>query len=1328
MAAILGFMLLAIQRQIGWSSALALPLVAIFGLGLAVIMALRHRDDKTDLRSIAHSLEARHPELDGRLITAVQQEPRNDGRLDFLQIRLIEEAVRESERTNWPELIPNARLQTAKLAHWVALLVLLAVLWDLRTVSGPHLLARISESTVTVTPGDTILEKGNSLVVLARFNGPLPPGVELVFGGGSSDSKRIPLVKSLADPMFGGSVPEVASNLVYHVEYAGQRTRDYNVKVFEYPRLERADADLSFPEYTRQPPKRIEDTKRISAVEGSRLDLSLQLNKPVVSAQFVARDKAHKTISMVVESNRPAAALKQFLLENSMAYDLNLVDAEGRTNKVAAQFVFEVLTNRTPELRLASPRGDLRPSPLEEINFEGTVWDDFGVQAYGLGYTLAGTETKFIELGQDVPAKEKRTFKHLLHLEELGVQPDQLLAWFVWADDTGPDGQIRRTTGDLYFAEVRPFDEIFREGMAMDGQSGQQQQRQGGQGARLAELQKQIINATWRLQRDHAGAKKSSERGHQSGRVGASSRGSLAVGESSGRTSASPGTLSYSKQQGLLAVIPLTLFLTQADEPEDTAASAPRSAPKRATSAGPPTYEDDAIVVRDSQAQALQEANAASRRQQDPRGTILWSAATREMERALARLNEATNSPQALAEAVAAEQAAYQALLKLQQHEYQVSRSSRSQSGGGKGDQMQRQLEQMDMTQSENRYETQRQAQKPQTAQRNEDLQVMSRLQELARRQQDLNDRLKELQTALQEAKNDQEREEIKRRLKRLQEEEQQMLADVDEVRQRMDRPENQSRMTEERRQLEQTRQDVQKAAEAAGQGSPSQALASGTRAQRQFQDMREQMRKENSNQFAEDLKEMRSQARELARQQEEITRKLEQGDSDKNRKSLSDSNDRQKLLDQLAHQKELMTNLTERASQVSQQAEDAEPLLSHELYDTVRKFNQDTSRNVKETEAELMNRGMMTQSAYDRLKDPTEQDGAKLLDLTSELLRLDAGQKAAGIAQRSKSGIDELKRGVERAAESVLGDDTEALRQAEQQLDQLTEQLKRELARTQSAGPGTNEQQQAGNSLGGTNEPGRSLSSLGDTNIPSAGEASAQGRAGQTDSRQPGKSDRPGGQNAPGLQNEKSQSSSQQASTQEQTGQTSGDSQQPGQSQGRGQGAQGDSSQLAQDGRDRNTSNSSRRGNTAGGSRNNWTGGGAEGGDWTDYLHRDWNKLPDQPFTGPITGNDYGPWADGLRDVEEMIDAPDLRNEVAKARERVRLLRQEYKRDLKKPDWAVVNLQIVKPLVEVRNRIADELARRENSDALVPIDRDPVPNRYSDLVRKYYEELGKAR
>ena len=78
--------------------------------------------------------------------------------------------------------------------------------------------------------------------------------------------------------------------------------------------------------------------------------------------------------------------------------------------------------------------------------------------------------------------------------------------------------------------------------------------------------------------------------------------------------------------------------------------------------------------------------------------------------------------------------------------------------------------------------------------------------------------------------------------------------------------------------------------------------------------------------------------------------------------------------------------------------------------------------------------------------------------------------------------------------------------------------------------------------------------------------------------------------------------------------------------------------------------------------------------------------------------------------------------------RDRARVIREEFKRDQKRPDWAVVRLQLLDPLTQVRDRIADELARRQSREALVPIDRDPVPNQYSDLVRRYYEELGKQK
>ena len=69
-----------------------------------------------------------------------------------------------------------------------------------------------------------------------------------------------------------------------------------------------------------------------------------------------------------------------------------------------------------------------------------------------------------------------------------------------------------------------------------------------------------------------------------------------------------------------------------------------------------------------------------------------------------------------------------------------------------------------------------------------------------------------------------------------------------------------------------------------------------------------------------------------------------------------------------------------------------------------------------------------------------------------------------------------------------------------------------------------------------------------------------------------------------------------------------------------------------------------------------------------------------------------------------------------------------EFKRHSVDPNWDLVKSKIGTPLAELRDRLTEELARRESKENLVPIDRDPVPQKYAERVRRYYEELGRSR
>ena len=805
-----------------------------------------------------------------------------------------------------------------------------------------------------------------------------------------------------------------------------------------------------------------------------------------------------------------------------------------------------------------------------------------------------------------------------------------------------------------------------------------------------------------------------------------------------------------------------------------------RPASAKATPKLSGNFESDAGVLIESQEKALEMAKGLAEKADSPRAQAALTEVVKQMERALKMLEEAKVEPKKLEAAVAAQQSSYQALLKLAEREIRVSekKSSKGSKGGEQG--RQGQLDQLELKMNQNRYEQQKQAkaEPQQSPEQKENLQFMSRLRELAQRQGDLNERLKELQTALQEAKNEQEKEEIRRRLKRLQEEQKQMLAELDELKQRAEKPENQQRMAETKDKLDQTRDAAQKAAEQMEKGNVSQALASGTRAQRDLQEMRDDLRKKNANQFAEDMKQLRQEARDIAQKQEELGKQLTATPQQNKKKSLTEPSAKSELPQELAEQNKRLTSLVDRATQIAEQSENAEPLLHRQLYDTIRKQAQNEAQNLKETKNDLARRGMLTRGMYDLLEKASADGATKSLEIAGELAKNGLTNPASAVEQRARQGIEEMRKGVERAAEGVLGDETEAMKQAAKTLDALTRQLEREIARGQGKDGKEGEPQegqqpdgQKGKQAQGEGkQPGKQTAKQGEGK---GGKDSKDGKDGKQGEAQAGAE--PGEGNQPGEKGGKQGSKSGQDGKQGEEGSKAGQAgkqgegkdgksgqggqqpgdkdgkggqqpggkdgkdgkggkqgEQPGEGQGKGGGSgqqPGGESPGQPDGKQ---ANAGQRGAKDGSLNGNQRGGtnqrGGDRGGWEGILPAGIIAERGGEQAGPITSErGYAEFSDRLRDVEEMVDSSELRNQLQTVRERLRAERIEFKRTgLEPTKWDLVRIQVMKPLVEVRQRIEEELAKRDNREAMVPIDRDPVPGRFSELVRKYYENLGK--
>ncbi|WP_437185214.1 hypothetical protein SH668x_002312 [Planctomicrobium sp. SH668] len=1244
------------QYTMGWIAVLfGVPLVLI----AAVIKASRRQRDFLDAAIL---IEKNYPELDSRLITAIQQRPEQEQwNLTFLQTELLSQVFGQLRQQNWHQAVGSREFWLAHAANAVAVVVCLVLLppWS-HLESGPNtdappFVESRSENSdgalvIEVEPGNAEIERGTSLLVIARFPERIPGQVQLVAVGAEGNEVRTPLEKSLKDPLFGGRIPNVEGNLKYRVEFDGQSSEEFLVTTFEYPELRRADASAVYPEYTELAPRKFEDIRTLSVVEGTKLDFLCELSKPVASAVLV--DDQQMELSL--ETNIAALASTQFKLDTvgEMKFKLRLTDADGRTNQDETEFRITIVPNRVPDLKIEFPSRDLRVSPLQELDLQARAADDFGLKGMGLIFqTPQGIDSE-IDFAQSAGPDDLVKASHLISMESMQTQPDDVVSYYFYADDIGPDGATRRTFSDIFFAEVRSFEEIFRQGERQNGQQQNQQQgqQQSGESGELLELQRQVVTASWNVLRQEQ---------------------------------REPVSDSFSQLAKELA------------EAQKEVRGIAEQSETRVTDP----------IQKKHLTKAMEEMASA---------TSAFEAASREMQL------KSMKDGQVLS------QQAYQSLLRMQAREHQVSESSSSSSSAGASSRSE-QMQSLQLKNDRDRYQTESQAGREQQESEQQSLKILNRLKELAQRQEDVNQRIRELETALQNAATEEERKDVERELKRLQAEQEELLRSLDDVRERMNQDQNRSEMTESRKQADEIRERIRNSSEALKQGQTSKALTEGTHAQREMKDLEETLRDQTSGAFTEAMRDLRERVRELSQAQDELSQQLEESStgstSSRQRPSLVDEKNENEEGEQLAQeftrQKERLEEILNRSKEIVEQAELTEPLLSKKLYETLREQRLHQTEDALEAAIQYTRRG---------IQGPVK-------DIEREIAE----------------GIDSLKSGIESAAESVLGNEDEALKQAQQELRNLRESLEEELAQHGRSVPGPNgsrnqdaaeESQEQSNNEGASGEP-RGSSGAMEQRQREPGENSGSGQANeppadgeQNSESAEGSGNRSGEMSEQPGNNEAGERGQQNTGERDPSGNRSGSTPEPTNQPPRGGGqSPSDSPQEGLQPGDQpagDLSGSTQSGN----GRTEVDGSQEESADLLSSLEQllggdqslGGMGAAGTGLSGPIVGEDFSEWTNRLRDVEQMLTSPELRSRAAEIRDQVRLERVNVKRHSKAPNWEAVRTSVYGPLRELEQLIAEERSRRDPQNNLVPIDRDPIPEKYNDFQRRYYEELSRQQ
>jgi hypothetical protein len=1185
---------------------------------LALIAYFKGRRNIWSDRDIARLIEQRHPSLDSLLLTALEHEPHAHEPAGYLHERLIDHALARSATQNWPITVADKPYRRALAAAWIAVLAFLATDIALRLNSPNHkskVVNHQSEAlastafTATLTPGDAEVERNSRVIIEARFTGAVPADATLVTTDlDGMERDRQPMRLTVDGQVFGGMIAKADRHTRYHVEFAGENSAPHTLTVFDYPALVRSDVIVTPPDYTKLPAKETKNTQKVTALEGSKIAWKIKVNKPLLAgrtspfephltaAEFYGEDKS--IIPLTPSADDPTLLEAVLTATTSQKYRLHLVDEADRGNKNPPWFTVTVQSNQLAKIEVVFPKRDIQVSSLQELPVEAKISDDLSVVKSGAVFSINGSEKEVAFTHAPTEPRKKQDVRAELLLENEGATPRQLVSYYIWAEDTGPKGEVRRSMSDMFFAEVRHFEDIFREAEAPPPGAGKPK-------TKLVELQKQVVNATWKLIRDANGGR-----------------------------------------------------------PMESLAP-------------------DAGVVQQSQGIAMEQTKEAMEEVEDAEMKKYLTEAWKSMKDATVPLGQAAEEKKRspLNQALTFEQAALEWLHRAQSREHQVMRQNSTPMAGAPQEANKNQIMDLELKQKDQRYEEEKAASEEQTAEQQENLQVLNRLKELARRQEALAEKMKELQNQLAQAKTEAEKQELENQLKRLQAEQEQLLRDLDELKDRMEKPDNAQQMAEAKEQLEKTREQVSDAVDQLKQEKLTDATNAATRAQRELEQMQEDFRQKTSKKFAEEMKQIRQQAQQAAEAQKKISESLETqkpAESD-----LAQSLQNQSQARQMAEQQENVEKLLNNMRQLSEQAEQSEPLLHKNLYDTVRKAQ--------------------TSALEENLQEARDQ------------LRYGSAAEAKDAERKAANAIDELQKGVEKAAESVLGSESEALRVAKNELDKLIKEAEAQAAgqegqkgqENQEAPKSSNKSDKSDPSdktAENTNKPDKGqggLQTAQNGDKPGEGQGQAKGEAQDSPSPRPGEGQQPGEQRGEGRG--------------EGPRQTASNPNNPSTRSIRSTQSDSSNPNLTPNGptTDRDSDNDRTRPQIVGGAL-------------PDSLFFDDAK--EQPDKSVFTGDGYERWSDRLRNVEELLNNPELRNEAAKILDRARELRVNLKRSNEAPQVSYLNQRITAPLIELRDRVTEELSKKHSGKNLAPVDRDPVPAEFRDLVKRYYKELGAGK
>ena len=358
-----------------------------------------------DIDSLAVELEEKHPELKGLLIAAVQfsRSKISYGSSKELVDATIAKALVRAKDLNFNEALSFYPVlkrgkqfgYTAVIA--IALLVLMPGLftYSYQVYSNINEVVKPPIGYKLLAPlGSTEWVKYKDIKIEASiFGDGLPKKASIYHRLADGDWQKSEINLMTERHFYQGEIDSVAFGLTlrqinksfdYYIEAGEMKTDIYSVNVVDRPRVEDLSLSIFYPSYSKLPPTTInENNGTFSALYGSRVNLKIESNLPVETAELVFSDSSREPIH--IENKIGEVSIK---VDKSKSYYIRLTDHLGEKNPDPIEYYITSVPDEYPSVDVVRPGFDVNLSDQMILPLKLNIFDDYGFTSLVMKYSL----------------------------------------------------------------------------------------------------------------------------------------------------------------------------------------------------------------------------------------------------------------------------------------------------------------------------------------------------------------------------------------------------------------------------------------------------------------------------------------------------------------------------------------------------------------------------------------------------------------------------------------------------------------------------------------------------------------------------------------------------------------------------------------------------------------------------------------------------------------------------------------------------------------------------------------------------------------------------